>query len=54
MPSVTNAQGYIYPKLQKVPKSNPNAQVVKFDKDAISKVEETLIDAVRGIKQNAQ
>ena len=54
VPSVTNAQGYIYPKLQKVPKSNPNAQVVKFDKDAISKVEETLIDAVRGIKQNAQ
>lgn len=50
--SYTDSQGYVYPTIHEVPKSNPNAQLVKFDADELLNIENNLIDAVRGIKQN--
>lgn len=50
--SYTDSQGYVYPTIHEVPKSNPNAQIVKFDASDLLNVETNLIDAVRGIKQN--
>lgn len=50
--SYTNANGYIYPKIHEVPKANPSAEIVRFDNVDSSKVENSLVEAVRGIKEN--
>ena len=52
--SYTNAQGYVFPEIHEVPKPNPSAEVVKLDNADIKTIEQNLIEAVRGLKENAQ
>ena len=52
--SYTNAQGYVFPEIYEVPKPNPSAEVVKLDNADIKTIEQNLIEAVRGLKENAQ
>ena len=49
--SYTNTQGYVFPNVHEVPKTNPQAQVAKFDGINLSEVENNLVEAVRAIKQ---
>ncbi len=50
--SYTNALGYVYPEPKQMPVPNPKASAIKFDSEDLVKIENTLVDAVRGINLN--
>ena len=44
-----NAEGYVYPHHVEFPQPNPKASPIKFDRTDFKNVEETMLEAVRGL-----
>lgn len=48
--NLISSTGYVYPKIREVPKPNPLAESIKYDKQDAVQIEMNLIDAVRGLR----
>lgn len=48
--TLINSHGYVFPDVHVVPLQNPDAEVIKYNQDDLTSIEENLLEAVRGLR----